>query len=277
MTPREFAFLRDVLKERSGLNLAPGMTDLVEARLHPVLREGAFPSLAAYVRALKKPESVALRAELAEAVTVQESYFFRDKHPFQSFAGTMLPELMRERERTRRIKVWCAACATGQEPYSLAMLLAERRAALSGWNIDILATDFATSALAKAREGLYSQFEVQRGLPVGLLIKYFAKAGRGWELAPQIRAKVSFAAHNLVAGEELGVFDVIFCRNVLIYFDAETKRAVLASLAGQLAPGGYLVLGASETTTGLSDAFAPLAEDHGGIFKLKRKEEAAAA
>jgi chemotaxis protein methyltransferase CheR len=277
MTPREFAYLAAILKQRSGLNLGPDTRELMEGRLQPLLREGAFPSVAALVRALKKPDAEALKGRLAEAITVQESYFFRDKLPFQRFADVMLPALMRSREVTRRIKVWCAAAATGQEPYSLAMLIAERRRELSGFSVDILATDFAETALRKARDGIYSQFEVQRGLPVSLLVKYFAKQGRGWELDPTIRAKVKFAAHNLIADAEFGVFDVIFCRNVLIYFDAETKRDVLARLARQLAGDGYLVLGASETTTGSSDAFQPMGEDHCGIFRLKRAAAVAAA
>lgn len=277
MTPRDFACLAELLKERSGLNLGPDSRDMLEARLRPLLREGAHPSVAAFVRALKRPEAESLRRRFAETITVQESYFFRDKRPFQAFADVMLPALMRQREATRRIKVWCAAAATGQEPYSLAMLIAERRRELAGFSVDILATDFATSAIHKARDGIYSQFEVQRGLPVSLLVKYFAKRGRGWELDRAIRAKVEFATHNLIADEDLGVFDVIFCRNVLIYFDAETKRRVLARLAGQLAGDGYLVLGASETTTGSSDGFASVGENHCGIFRLKRALAVAAA
>jgi chemotaxis protein methyltransferase CheR len=219
------------------------------------------------VLALQRPEAEALRARLAEAVTVQESYFFRDKAPFRYFADVMLPRLMRAREDTRRLKVWCAAAATGQEPYSLAMQLAEQRE-LANWTVEILATDFAREALRKARAGIYSQFEVQRGLPVSLLIKHFSKTGKAWELNPEIRGKVKFRPHNLIEDIELGVFDVIFCRNVLIYFDGETKRQVLARLASQLARDGYLVLGASETTTGASDAFIAAGEDQHGIFRL---------
>jgi chemotaxis protein methyltransferase CheR len=277
MTPRRYAYLAGLLKQRSGLNLGPDSRDMLEARLRPLLREGAYVSLADFVRALKSPEAEPLRRRFAEAVTVQESYFFRDRVPFQVFADVMLPALTRQREGTRRIKVWSAAAATGQEPYSLAMLIAERRRELAGFSVDILATDFATSAIGRARDGLYSQFEVQRGLPVSLLVKYFAKQGRGWQLDPGIRAKVQFAAHNLIDDEDLGLFDVIFCRNVLIYFDTETKRQVLTRLAAQLAGDGYLVLGASETTTGLSDAFSPVGENHCGIFRPKRALAVAAA
>jgi chemotaxis protein methyltransferase CheR len=268
MTPREFNFLCALLKERSGLNLSADTRELLEVRLQPLFREGAFPSSAALVHALQRPEAEALRARLAEAVTVQESYFFRDKTPFRYFADVMLPRLMRAREDSRRIKVWCAAAATGQEPYSLAMLLAARQRELANWTVEILATDFARDALRKARAGVYSQFEVQRGLPVALLVKHFSKTGKAWELNPEIRGRVKFRPHNLIEDVKLGVFDVIFCRNVLIYFDEETKRQVLARLASQLARDGYLVLGASETTRGASNAFMAAGEDQHGIFRL---------
>jgi chemotaxis protein methyltransferase CheR len=190
---------------------------------------------------------------------------------------------MAQREASRRIRVWCAAAATGQEPYSLAIELAERERQLAGWTIEIVATDFAEEALHKARKGVYSQFEVQRGLPVSLLVKYFAKVGSAWEMSPDIRGKVDFRTHNLLDdGAELGTFDVIFCRNVLIYFDEATKRAVLTRLAARLAPDGYLVLGAAETTTGMSHDFAAVPEGHHGIFQftpeaaaLKRAREEA--
>lgn len=279
MTPSEFSFFCALLKERSGLNLSADTRELLEARLPPLFREGAFPSSAALVLALQRPEAEALRARLAEAVTVQESHFFRDKTPFRYFADVMLPKLMRARGDSRRIKVWCAAAATGQEPYSLAMLLAERQDELVNWTVEILATDFARDALRKARAGVYSQFEVQRGLPVSLLVKHFAKNGKAWELNPEIRGRVKFRPHNLIEDRKLGVFDVIFCRNVLVYFDEETKRRVLARLGSQLTPDGYLVLGASETTTGASSAFIAAGEDQQGIFRLDaaaRKTVAAA-
>jgi chemotaxis protein methyltransferase CheR len=231
------------------------------------LREFGYPTFSHLVLAMMKPGAHELRSRAAQAVTVQESYFFRDKVPSQYFIGTMLPELMAKREESRRIRVWCAAAAMGQEPYSLAMELAERNGRLAGLTVDIVATDFAEDALNRARKGQYSQFEVQRGLPVLLLVKYFNKAGSAWEIRPEIRRKVEFRAHNLLGDSQaLGIFDVIFCRNVLIYFDDATKRAVLASLASRLAPDGYLVLGAAETTTGASDAFRPVLEGHHGIF-----------
>jgi chemotaxis protein methyltransferase CheR len=267
MMAHEFVLLRRLLKEHSGLHLGDDKVDLLEARLRPVLRELGLPSVAQLALAMMRPDAHLVRERVAQAATVQETYFFRDKVPFHYFINVMVPRLMVRREMSRRIRVWCAAVATGQEPYSLAIELAERERQFAGWTIEILATDFVEEALERARRGLYSQFEVQRGLPVSLLIKYFNKVGRGWEINPAIRAKVAFQTHNLLQdGNALGRFDVIFCRNVLIYFDDATKRQVLSRLAAQLAPDGYLVLGSAETTTSHSGEFMPVPEKHHGVF-----------
>jgi chemotaxis protein methyltransferase CheR len=267
MMAHEFGLVCRVLKEHSGLNLGADKRDMIEGKLRPLLREFDLPTLSHLVLAMMKPEAHHLRSRVAQAVTVQESYFFRDKVPFHYFADTMLPRLMARRQGERRIRVWCAAAATGQEPYSLAMELAECNGRFAGWTVEIVATDFVDEALAKARKGQYSQFEVQRGLPVSFLVKYFDKVGNAWVINPQIRRKIDFRTHNLLEDNQaLGLFDVIFCRNVLIYFDDATKRAVLGRLAARLAPDGYLVLGAAETTTGLDDDFMPIPEQHHGIF-----------
>lgn len=269
MMAHEFALVRRILKEQSGLNLGEDKQDMLEGKLRPLLREFSLPTLSHLVLAMMKPEAHHLRSRVAQAVTVQESYFFRDKVPFNYFIDVMLPKLMAKREKERRIRVWCAAAATGQEPYSLAMELVEADSKLLGWTVEIVATDFVDDALNKARKGLYSQFEVQRGLPVSLLVEYFNKVGNAWEISPAIRDRVEFRSHNLLDGcQDLGIFDVIFCRNVLIYVDEATKRAILARLASQLAPDGYLVLGAAETTTGLSDEFMAVPERHHGLFRF---------
>ena len=269
MMAHEFGLLRRILKAESGLKLSEDKQDMLEGKLRPLLKEFALPSLSHLALALLKPGGEHLRARVAQAVTVQESYFFRDKVPFQYFADTMLPALMARREDTRRVRVWCAAAATGQEPYSLAMALADKARELAGWTVEIIATDFVEDALAKARKGVYSQFEVQRGLPVTLLVKHFRQVGSAWEIAPELREQIDFRIHNLLDDcTGLGLFDVIFCRNVLIYFDEPTRRAVLARLAGQLASDGYLVIGAAETTTGLSDDFIGVPEGHHGIFRF---------
>jgi chemotaxis protein methyltransferase CheR len=267
MMAHEFGLVRRILKEHSGLNLGMDKQDMLEGKLRPLLREFDLPTLSHLVLAMMKPDADALRSRVAQAVTVQESYFFRDKVPFHYFVDVMLPTLMARREKEHRIRVWCAAAAGGQEPYSLAMELAERNGKLAGWTVEIVATDFVEEALAKARKGQYSQFEVQRGLPVSLLVKYFKKNGNVWEICPDIRRMVAFRVHNLLDDSQaLGTFDVIFCRNVLIYFDDQTKRAVLARLAERLAPDGYLVLGAAETATGVSNEFIQVPEGHHGVF-----------
>lgn len=267
MMEHEFKLLRRVLKERSGIDLSEDKMDLVEAKLRPVLREFEFPSFSHLTLALTKPNCDHLRSRVVQAIAVLESYFFRDKTPFSYFADVMLPRLMERRRASRRIRIWCAAASTGQEPYSLAMLVAEAGQLLDGWKVEIVATDFADDALRRAEKGSYSQFEVQRGLTVSKLIKYFQKAGNGWQIKPEIRAKVDFREFNLLDDcQELGMFDIVFCRNVLIYFDEHLKSAVLGRLAGQLASDGYLVLGAAETTTGLSPDFTQVPECSHGIF-----------
>ncbi|MGH6749312.1 MAG: CheR family methyltransferase [Methyloceanibacter sp.] len=267
MMAHEFTLLRRILKEQSGLNLGPDKEDMLEGKLRPLLKELKLPSTAHLMLALMKPDAHLLRSRVAQAVTVHESYFFRDKTPFQYFIDVMLPRLMGRRQASRRIGVWCAAAATGQEPYSLVLELAEHKRQLSGWTVEIIASDFAEETLEKARKGVYSQFEVQRGLPISLLVKYFKKGERGWRLSPDIGERVTFRTHNLLQDcRAFGKFEVIFCRNVLIYFDDATKSAVLSRLAAQLAPDGYLVLGAAETTTNHSNEFMAVPENRAGVF-----------
>lgn len=276
MRSHEFTLLQRILKERSGITLSPDKQDLLEGKLRHLLKELELPSISHLAALLMKPEGEPLRSRVAQTAAVQESYFFRDKAPFRYFADVMLPTLMARRWPSRRIRAWCAAASSGQEPYSLAMEIAERQRDLVGWNVEIVATDFSAAALRKARNGVYSQFEVQRGLPVSLLVKHFTKVGNGWEISPAMRSRVQFQEHNLLTEyETLGTFDVIFCRNVLIYFDDRTKREVLARLAAQLTSDGYLVLGAAETTTGSSPDFVPVPGDHHGIFALSPKAAAA--
>jgi chemotaxis protein methyltransferase CheR len=267
MMTHEYKLLCRILKEHSGIELGADRQDLVEARLRPLLREFELPSFAHLTLALMKPNADGLRSRVAQAVSVLETYFFRDKAPFNYFVEVMLPRLMVKRREERRIRIWCAASSTGQEPYSLAMLLAEDEKRLAGWKIEIVATDFVEDALRKAEKGLYSQFEVQRGMPVSMLVKYFDKVGNGWQIKPALRGRIAFREHNLLDGcQKLGAFDIIFCRNVLIYFDEQLKGAVLDRLSAQLASDGYIVLGAAETTTGLSADFMPVPDGHHGVF-----------
>jgi len=203
---------------------------------------------------------------VVEAMTTNESFFFRDKLPFENFREVLMPALLQARAQERQIRIWCAAAATGQEPYSLAMALKEMGPKLAGWTIEIFATDISSATLEKAKTGLYSQFEVQRGLPIQMLVKYFTQVGDLWQISPELRGMVTYRHFNLLqdfAG--FGVFDVVFCRNVLIYFDQDTKIAVLNRLAKAVRGDGYLMLGAAETVVGLTTSFRPM-PDHRGVY-----------
>ena len=256
MTPLDYDYLRKCLKTRSGLVLSADKQYLVESRLLPVARKAKLGNLGDLVSALKAAPESALMTAVVEAMTTNESFFFRDKVPFDHFRSTIMPALLAARKTSRCIRIWCAAASTGQEPYSLAMSLKQMERELAGWRVDIVATDLSNEVLEKARNGLYSQFEVQRGLPIQLLIKHFTQIGDLWQIAPDIRAMVRYRQLNLLNDfTELGVFDVVFCRNVLIYFDLPTKIEVFDRLSRVMAGDGYLVLGAAETVVGLTDSF----------------------
>ena len=264
MTPLDYDYLRNCLKARSGLVLSADKQYLVESRLLPVARKAGLANLGELVTALKLAQDPALMTAIVEAMTTNESFFFRDKMPFEHFRLTIMPALLAARRHTRTIRIWCAAAATGQEPYSLAMCLKEIEAEIAGWRIELLATDLSGEVLEKARAGLYTQFEVQRGLPIQLLIKHFSQTGDLWQIAANIRAMVRYRQLNLLADfTQVGTFDLVFCRNVLIYFDQETKTDVLNRLARVTAGDGYLVLGAAETVVGLTDRFKMVTDKRG--------------
>ncbi|XSG81384.1 MAG: CheR family methyltransferase [Methyloligella sp. ZOD6] len=274
MTPLEFKFLARSVKDCTGISLGDNKAELLQSRLNRLLKEYQLPSVSALCNALSRSDGESLKWRLAESVAVQETYFFRDKGTFECFGEQLLPALLQARETTRRLRIWCAACSTGQEPYSVAMMLAERADLLKGWEVDILATDFSEEALLAARSGVFSQFQVQRGLPVTLLVKYFKRKSDGWEIVPEIRDRVCFRQQNLMHNSmRHGIFDIVFCRNVLIYFDEATKRQVLSRLSQQILPGGYLVLGATESVLGLNDGFGPLEQPCPGVFRLLPPEE----
>jgi chemotaxis protein methyltransferase CheR len=264
MTPQDFDYLRKLLRERSGLVLSAEKQYLAESRLLPVARKHGLGGLTELVAKLKAAVTAPLGAEVVEAMTTNESFFFRDKVPFEHFRAVIMPALMAARAREKRIRVWCTAAATGQEPYSLAMSLKGIGPALAGWRVEIVATDISNEVLEKAKAGIYSQFEVQRGLPIQSLVKFFTQVGEAWQIAPEIRAMVQFRPLNLLNDfSSLGSFDLVFCRNVLIYFGQDTKIDVLNRLARQMPSDGFLVLGAAETVVGLTDAFKPMADRRG--------------
>ena len=266
MNPTEYEYLRKFLKENSGLDLSADKQYLIESRLLPLARKAGLPGIGELVQKLQGG-SPALVTSVVEAMTTNETFFFRDKVPFDHFRDHIMPEIIKARASRRSVRIWCAAGSTGQEPYSLAMCLKEMGAALTGWRIEIIATDLSQEVLEKAKAGVYSQFEVQRGLPIQHLVKYFKPNGETWQINPELRAMIQHRQLNLLHDfAQLGTFDVIFCRNVLIYFDQDTKINIFNRLARQIESDGFLVLGAAETVVGLTDAFKPV-PDRRGLYK----------
>ena len=271
MKPEDFELISGLLKERSGLTISKEKTYLLESRLLPIARKRGLEGLEDLVAAVRlKKEAPRLR-DITEAMTTNESFFFRDGKPFDRFSNLILPKLAEARASARRIRIWCAACSTGQEPYSLAICVREQEELLKDWRVEIVATDISSEVLEKAKAGVYSQFEVQRGLPINHLVKYFDKAGEMWQIDPSIRAMVSYRELNLLDDfTSMGAFDVIFCRNVLIYFEQNLKSEILDKVSRMMPIDGYLFLGGAETVIGLDSKFGP-SEGERGIYVLSEE------
>lgn len=268
MKPEDFDLLSGLLKERSGLDLSKDKLYLLESRLIPLARKRGMTGLDELVTAVRTKNEESLLAAVTEAMTTNESSFFRDIKPFEMFRKVVLPKFLEQRADKRSIRIWCAAASTGQEPYSLAISLREEAEALAGWRVEIVATDLSTEVLEKAKAGMYSQFEVQRGLPIQLLMKYFKQSNEMWQIDDSIRAMVKFRELNLLNDfAMLGAFDIIFCRNVLIYFDQPTKRDVLERMYRLMPADGALFLGGAETVLGVTDSFKPV-EGNRGVYSL---------
>jgi chemotaxis protein methyltransferase CheR len=276
MKPEDFSYFCKLILDRTGLVLGPDKTYLIESRLTPVARRYNLPGLEGLAAALRAAKDQALLRDFTDALMTNESFFFRDTKPFDQFRDVVLPRMIAARTN-KRLRIWSAACSTGQEAYSLAMILKEQGPKLAGWTFDIIGTDISHEVLAKAQAGIYTQFEVQRGLPIQFLVKYFKQDGDKWQIAPEIRSMVRFQEFNLLnEPAALGGFDVVFCRNVLIYFDQKAKGAILERVSKLLPSDGLLYLGGAETVLGVSDKFEPLA-GHRGIYALTGARPAAAA
>ena len=259
MKPGDFEYLAAFLKTSSGLVLGPDKMYLVESRLQPIVRKRNLPGLAELVNELRLGKNHALIQDVMEAMTTNESFFYRDKLPFDNLRAEVLPKFLTSRQSQRCLRIWSAAASTGQEPYSIGMVLKEMAASFHGWRTDILGTDISREVLEKARAGMYSQFEVQRGLPIQMLVKYFKQIGEMWQIDASVRAMVQLKEGNLLSSfSGFGTFDIIFCRNVLIYFDQATKKDVLERMAKQMPNDGILFLGAAETVLGLTNALVPV-------------------
>ena len=267
MEPSDFEIYRSLLKDKSGIIVTPDKTYLLESRLNPVAKQHDLADLSALAKSIQANPSGPEMKAVIEAMTTNETSFFRDKTPFDNFTNTCLPYFQNARP-TKRLKTWCAAASSGQEPYSLRMLL-EERTDMAGWSYEIIGTDLSEDILAIAQEGVYSQFEVQRGLPIQMLMKYFTQIDEKWQISEQMRNAVQYKPLNLLDSfTALGKFDLIFCRNVLIYFDEPTKSDILQRLARQLEPDGFLFLGGAETVLGITDAFEPMPGVR-GLYVLK--------
>jgi len=244
----DFEYIRTLVRSRSAIVLEPGKEYLVHARLLPVARKQGLDDISALVEKLKRGDA-SLTTEVVEAMTTNETSFFRDVHPFETLRNDIIPELLEKRALTRTLRIWSAAASTGQEAYTIAMTLREHFPQLMTWNVSILGTDLSTEVLEKAREGRYAQLEVNRGLPAPMLVKYFDRAGPAWKVKPELQRMVEFRSFNLVKPwAPMPRMDIVFLRNVLIYFDNDTKRDVLSRARAVMAPDGYLFLGAAETT-----------------------------
>ncbi len=268
---REFEIIATLLHTRSGLALGENKLYLLESRLAPVLQRHRLPDLAALAARLLGRDAEPVASEIVQAMTTNETFFFRDEKPFTHFRNVMLPALHAARPPGQKLRIWSAAASAGQEAYSLAMILADSKPLLGNRPFEVLGTDIAREPLARAREGLYSHFEVQRGLPVQMLVRYFKRDGESWRLSRDIREVADFREWNLLQNPaSLGRFDVVFCRNVLIYFDARTKAGVLQGIGGQLAPDGALYLGGAETIVGIETPFEGRAGEVAYRLAVKR-------
>jgi chemotaxis protein methyltransferase CheR len=270
MNPDDFDYIRNYVRDQSAIVLEPGKEYLVESRLQILARNQNLGSPEAIIKRLRSDSPNGLHRKVVDAMTTNETSFFRDLHPFEALRKTILPELMARRAPTRQLNFWCGAASTGQEPYSVLMLIAEHFPELLQWNITFIATDLCGDVLARARSGHFNQLEVNRGLPASLLVKYFVQHGAHWEFREDLRRRVEFREMNLAKDwSGLPPLDIVFLRNVLIYFDVEVKKTILAKTRKILRPDGYLLLGGAETTFNLDDAFARVSFDKTTCYRMK--------
>jgi chemotaxis protein methyltransferase CheR len=269
MTDQDFEAVRRLLREHSAIVLGADKQYLVEGRLAPLVRQWSLASVGELLNQLRSQPDNGLQRQIVEALVTSESSFFRDHHPFEALRKAVLPDLIGRRRSQRRLDIWCAACATGQEPYSIAILIREHFPELAGWKVGLLGTDLSREVLARAREGRFNQIEVNRGLPASLLVKHFEQHGTDWQLKPAIRNAVEFREMNLARPwPALQRMDLILVRNVMIYFDVETKKTILSRVARLLQPDGYLLLGGAETTLNLDESFRRVEPLKSGFYQL---------
>ena len=265
----EFHYIKGFIYQQAAIDLEPGKAYLVESRLQPIARREGFASLSDMIAKLRAQPANGLNWLVVEAMTTNETYFFRDIHPFELLKTKVLPELIKRRAGQRQINIWCAAASSGQEPYSIMMLLREHFPELSTWKINFTATDISNQMLNRCREGFYSQLEVSRGLPATLLVKYFEKISTEWKIRDDLRRAIDFRQLNLAQPwPALATMDIVFIRNVLIYFDVATKKPILARMRRLMSPDGYMFLGGAETTLNLDESFKRVQVNNSAYYQL---------
>jgi chemotaxis protein methyltransferase CheR len=265
----DFTYIRDLIRQRAAIILEPGKEYLVESRLLPVARQEGLTSLAELIARLRTQPYNGLHHKVVEAMTTNETSFFRDVHPFEALKKVIVPELITKRATGRTLNLWCGAASSGQEPYTVALVLREHFPALAQWNVRFMATDLSHKMLVRAQAGKYSQLEVNRGLPAPLLVKHFTKHGLEWHVKDDLRKMIEFRQLNLIdAWPVMPAMDIVFLRNVLIYFNVDTKKMILGKIRQLLQPDGYLFLGGAETTMGLDDAFERVQIEKASCYRL---------
>lgn len=270
LTADALTFVCTLVRRQSAIELDAAKAYLIDARLTPLAKRNGLSSAAELVQRLQATNETTLRQQVVEAMTTNETSFFRDTHPFEALRKTILPELLQRRAAQKTLNIWSAACSTGQEAYSTAMLLSEHFPQTSTWKTSILGTDLSDDVLEKARQAKFSQIEINRGLPAALLAKYFRRDGMQWQLASTLRDLVTFKKMNLIEPwPMLPAMDVVFLRNVLIYFAPDMKRVILEKVRRVMAPHAVLFLGAAETTMGLDAAFERITADGSVFYRLK--------
>jgi chemotaxis protein methyltransferase CheR len=271
MTDQDFDFIRQLLRERSAIALEPDKRYLAESRLEPLAHRLNLGSIAQLVARVRSDVDSGIKRQIIEAMVTSESSFFRDHQVFEALRKAVIPDLIDRRRNERRLSIWCAASAAGQEPYSLALMLREHFPELRTWQVVFLASDISQEVLAKARLGRYNQIEVNRGLPATLLVKYFEQHGTEWQLDPVVRNMVEFREINLAQPwPPLPRMDLILIRNVMIYFDIDTKKTILTNVSNLLRADGYLLLGGAETTLNLNDSYRRVELHKAGFYQLIR-------
>ena len=270
-TCEDLTYIRNLVRERSAIVLDEEKEYLISSRLEPLAKEFGFDSLPGLVGRLRRTSYDMLHRKVVEAMTTNETSFFRDWSPFLALKDHILPDLITRRASTRSLSIWCGASSSGQEPYSIMLIIQEHFPQLQDWQIRFLATDISGAMVKRSQEGIYSQLEVNRGLPEGLLTKYFSKKGTHWQIAEDMRKKIEFREMNLAGPWPLfPAMDMVVLRNVMIYFDGETKKHILKKIRNILNPQGYLLLGGTETTLNLDEQYERVAVNGTSCYRIRK-------